>query len=187
MDDEQAARDPVERLFGIELESTFKNSESEAEESKVQMENVLKLPCHIDNNNNPINSLQEGLEISLKTNLEKYSETLGRNANYVETKKVNKLPSYLSIQFVRFYWKKQSVVGGTEAGKAKILRSVAYPRVFDLYNFCSDELKKSLDHGRDFEQKLRAEEDKAKLEGKQKQAAESDAQLKGEALAETEE
>jgi ubiquitin carboxyl-terminal hydrolase 14 len=70
------------------------------------MENVLKLPCHIDNNNNPINSLQEGLEISLKTNLEKYSETLGRNANYVETKKVNKLPSYLSIQFVRFYWKK---------------------------------------------------------------------------------
>jgi hypothetical protein len=35
MDDEQAARDPVERLFGIELESTFKNSESEAEESKV--------------------------------------------------------------------------------------------------------------------------------------------------------
>ena len=49
------------------------------------MENVLKLPCHIDNNNNPINSLQEGLDISLTSNLEKFSETLGRNANYVKT------------------------------------------------------------------------------------------------------
>lgn len=29
MDDEQAAKDPVERLFGIELESTFKNGESD--------------------------------------------------------------------------------------------------------------------------------------------------------------
>lgn len=57
MDDEQAAKDPVERLFGIELESTFKNAESDQEEKKVTMENVLKLPCHIDNNNNPINSL----------------------------------------------------------------------------------------------------------------------------------
>ena len=29
MDDEMAAKDPVERLFGIELESIFKNAESE--------------------------------------------------------------------------------------------------------------------------------------------------------------
>lgn len=187
MDEEQAKRDPVERLFGIELESTFKNSESETEEKKVTMENVLKLPCHIDNNNNPINSLQEGLDISLTSTLEKYSDTLGRNANYVETKKVNKLPSYLCIQFVRFYWKKQSNVGGTEAGKAKILRSVMYPKVFDLYNFCSDELKKSLDHGREFEQKIREEEDRERLEGKKKEAEESDAMLRGEVKAMTEE
>jgi len=43
-----------------------------------------------------------------------------------------------------------------------------YPKVFDLYNFCSDELKKSLDLGREFEAKLREEEDNAKLEGKKK-------------------
>lgn len=41
---------------------------------------------------------------------------------------------------MRFYWKKESNVGGTKAGKAKILRSVAYPRVLDLYKFCSESL-----------------------------------------------
>jgi hypothetical protein len=30
------------------------------------MEKVLRLGCHIDNNNNPINMLTEGLRISLE-------------------------------------------------------------------------------------------------------------------------
>ena len=56
------------------------NSETEAEPHQVSHENVLKLPCHIDNNNNPINSIQEGLDISLTGELEKFSEVLQRNA-----------------------------------------------------------------------------------------------------------
>jgi len=62
-----------------------------------------------------------------------------------------------------------------------------YPKVFDLYNFCSDELKKSLDLGRDFEQKLRSEEDAIRLEGKIKQAEESDKQMQGKTEAQSEE
>ena len=169
------------------MESTIKCAETDAEPAKTTTENVLKLSCHIDNNNNPINNLQQGLDISMEGDLEKFSEALQRNAVYKKTSKVNKLPSYLCVQFVRFYWKKESNVGGTKAGKAKILRSVIYPKVFDLYNHCSDELKKSLDHGREFQAKLRAEEDKEKLEGKIKQAAESDKMLTGESKAETEE
>lgn len=76
---------------------------------------------------------------------------------------------------MRFYWKKESSVGGTKAGKAKILRSVNYPKVFDLYNHCSDELKKSLDLGREFEAKIRQEEDELKLAGKVAVSKESDA------------
>lgn len=49
--------DPLKKLFGIELESISKNSECEAELDQTTYEDVLKLPCHIDNNNNPINSL----------------------------------------------------------------------------------------------------------------------------------
>lgn len=98
--------------------------------------------------------------------MEKFSEALQRNAVFKKTSKVNKLPSYLCIQFVRFYWKKESNVGGTKAGKAKILRSVAYPRVLDLYQFCSDGLRKTLDEGRLIEEEQRIADDVARLEGK---------------------
>jgi hypothetical protein len=76
LDDTTQNDDPVNRLFGIELESVVKNQESEADPDKTMKEHVLKLSCHIDNNNNPINSLQEGLEISLVGDIEKYSEAL---------------------------------------------------------------------------------------------------------------
>lgn len=33
----------------------------------------------------------------------------------------------------------------TEAGKAKILRNVAFPETLDIYDFCSENLKKSVD------------------------------------------
>ena len=89
--------DQIQSLFGLELESTMVNSETEAEPHQVTHENVLKLPCHIDNNNNPINSIQEGLEISLTGELEKFSEVLQRNAVFKKTSKINKLPSYLCI------------------------------------------------------------------------------------------
>ena len=95
--------------------------------------------------------------------IEKFSQVLQRNAIFKKKSLVSKLPSYLCVQFVRFYWKKESAVGGTKAGKAKILRSVLYPRILDIYNFCTPDLKKSLDHGREFEAKLREEEDSRRL------------------------
>ena len=159
------------------------NSETEAEPHQVSHENVLKLPCHIDNNNNPINSIQEGLDISLTGELEKFSEVLQRNAVFKKTSKINKLPSYLCIQFVRFYWKKESNVGGTKAGKAKILRSVMYPKIMDMYNFCSDSLKETLKEGRALQEKQRIEDDAAILEGKKAMATENDKQVSGESEA----
>jgi ubiquitin carboxyl-terminal hydrolase 14 len=87
---------------------------------------------------------------------------------------------------VRFYWKGVSATAGTEAGKAKILRSVTFPNTMDVYNFCSDELKKSLDAGREFETKLLEEED-AKRGGtnktgevEQKKDASEDVEMKEE-------
>ena len=56
-DSVQASADPIQSLFGIEMETTEKCVESEAEPETVKTENAFKLPCHIDNNNNPINSL----------------------------------------------------------------------------------------------------------------------------------
>lgn len=151
MTDENDDVNIVDKLFGIEMENTTRNVENENEPATTSTETVMKLPCHIDNNNNPISNIDEGMEISLKGQLEKFSEMLQRNAIFEKTQKINKLPSYLCVQFVRFYWKAESAVGGTKAGKAKILRSVAFPKVFDLYNYCSDNLKTSLNHGRELE------------------------------------
>lgn len=39
------------------------------------------------------------------------------------------------------------------------MRSVAYGKTLDVWEFCSDELKKSLDCGREFEAKLLEEEE----------------------------
>jgi len=108
---------------------------------------------------------------------------LQRNAVFKKTSKINKLPSYLCIQFVRFYWKKESNVGGTKAGKAKILRSVMYPKIMDLYSFCSDSLKETLKEGRALQEKQRIEDDAAILEGKKAQATENDKQVSGESEA----
>ncbi len=62
---EEDRGDLVEKLFGIELENTVKNTEDPEEPPQVQKENVLRLSCHIDNNNKPIDHLAEGLKISL--------------------------------------------------------------------------------------------------------------------------
>jgi len=118
----------IEKLFGIELVNTIKNKESEEEPVQVQKENVIRLSCHIDNNNNPINHLAEGLKISLEGDIEKRSPYLDRDCVYFKKAQVNKLPSYLTVHFVRFYWKKESSLSGTKAGKAKILR-VRHSRV----------------------------------------------------------
>ena len=66
MVDENVSTNPIDRLFGIEMEATTKNVENDNEPATTSTETVMKLPCHIDNNNNPISNIDEGLEISLK-------------------------------------------------------------------------------------------------------------------------
>ena len=67
--------DPINDLFGLELESTLTNAES-PDEKQVSFETQQKLSCHIDNNNKPIDSLKDGLNISLGGQMEKFSEAL---------------------------------------------------------------------------------------------------------------
>lgn len=96
-DETTGSQDPVTRLFEIELESKTTNAETDAEPEKTQQEKVFKLSCHIDNNNNPINNIQDGLDISLQGEVEKFSEILQRNAVFKKKSLVNKLPSYLCV------------------------------------------------------------------------------------------
>jgi len=125
------------------MQITHTNKEDPTEVTTMS-ENVFKMTCQIENGANPINSLTEGLKLSLEGDIEKNSPNLGRDAIWSKVSRVTRLPKYLCVNFVRFYWKQASNVGGTEAGKAKILRQVTFPKVFDIFEFCSDELKESL-------------------------------------------
>ena len=73
---------------------------------------------------------------------------------------------------MRFYWKQASAVGGTEA---KILRNVSYPKVFDIFEFCTDELKQSLLQGRELEAANREQEDSARLAGMEEEKKQEEA------------
>uniref|UniRef100_A0A7N0VIZ9 Ubiquitin carboxyl-terminal hydrolase n=1 Tax=Kalanchoe fedtschenkoi TaxID=63787 RepID=A0A7N0VIZ9_KALFE len=141
--------DAVKSLFGVDLVSRVHCQDSGEESSEV--ESVYSLKCHISQE---VNHLHEGLKHGLKSELEKNSPSLGRSALFLKESRINGLPSYLTIQFVRFFWKRES------NQKAKILRKVDYPLELDIYDLCSDELRQKLDGPRKI---LREEARKAGL------------------------
>ncbi|GAQ83602.1 Ubiquitin-specific protease [Klebsormidium nitens] len=145
----------VNDLFGIDMTSTLRSEES-GEES-TEAETVYKLGVHISSE---VNYVHEGIKHGLKGELEKNSSVLGRSAVFQKTSRISKLPQYLTVQFVRFFWKKDT------QKKAKILRPVHYPMNLDVFDFCTEELQEKLKPAR---KKLREQEDlKAGLEKKNK-------------------
>ncbi|KAL7191395.1 hypothetical protein ACSBR2_023465 [Camellia fascicularis] len=85
----------------------------ESGEERSKMESVYALKCHISHE---VNHFHEGLKHAMKLELEKASPSLGRSAIYIKDSCINGLLRYLTIQFVRFFWKRES------NQKAKILR-----------------------------------------------------------------
>ena len=148
----------VEDLFTFEYKSTLTCQENPDEPPTLALEFSKKLMCVIDNQGNPVNILTEGIQAGLEGSLEKFSETLGRNSLYLKSQKINKLPNYAVVQLVRFIWKVASSAAGTKAVKAKILRSVAFPKILDLHPFCSDEVQQSLNIGREMDRSLSEQE-----------------------------
>ena len=156
--------------------STLKCDESEDESPIVTTESFLKLNCHIEITTN---FMRDGILAALTGKLEKRSEILGRDANWTKTSKINRLPKYLVVHFVRFYWKRDT------NKKAKILRKVKFPMELDATEFCTEELKKKTLPVRDalrevrkkFEEEERARKKarlQAEVDGKEVDKASSD-------------
>jgi ubiquitin carboxyl-terminal hydrolase 14 len=131
----------VNQLFSGEIVSAYTCKEA-PEDRLVQKETFTKLMCHITKDTN---FLVNGLKESLKEEIEKRSEVLQRNAVFQKEGQITRLPYYLNVQFVRFFWKSNSEGGN----KAKILKPVEFPMVLDLFDLCDEELKKDLKAHRD--------------------------------------
>ena len=155
----------IDELFGIEMNIQLKCVESESE-IKTKKEVVYKLICYIDNSTI---ELVEGLKKSLKENIEMFSDSLQRNSFFEKTQYINRLPNYLNVQFMRFFWKSANTATGAKAGKAKILKSVLFSKIIDLYDMCTDETKEILNLGRKIENKLLKDDKNFKVENVKKE------------------
>ncbi|CAO3587520.1 unnamed protein product [Absidia cylindrospora] len=122
----------VDQYMTGQMRTELKCVESADEEKQITTEAFSKLGCHISISTN---FMVNGILESLKEELEKNSPTLDRTAKYERVSRVNRLPKYLTVQFIRFFWKPQERI------RAKILRKVKYPLEFDATELCTPELQ----------------------------------------------
>jgi len=125
----------IDQYFGGTLEVTLKNTEHEDEVVTKTEETFLQLSCFISQE---VKYLQNGLKSKMQEQITKYSEALKRDAIYLKTSKISRLPAYLTIQFVRFFYKEK------ESINAKILKEVKFPFDLDVYDLCTPELQAQL-------------------------------------------
>lgn len=130
----------VDKHLALQMVESLECDDSEArergEQPIVNTETYLKLDCHI---NAETNHLRDGILAGLKEgSIEKHSAVLDKNATYTKTAKISRLPQYLTVHFVRFFWKRDT------QKKAKILRKVTFPKELDILEFCTEDLRAKL-------------------------------------------
>jgi ubiquitin carboxyl-terminal hydrolase 14 len=146
---------------------------AEKEKSVKTSESFLKLDCHIDHS---INHLRDGILAGLSSKIEKHSDTLDRDATYTKTSQISRAPKYLTVHFVRFFWRRDS------QKKAKIMKKVTFPAELDVLEFCTDELKQQLVPVRDKVREIRKDEqDVERARKRQKLAHKQEEDRKAEA------
>ncbi|PVU96611.1 hypothetical protein BB559_002314 [Furculomyces boomerangus] len=131
----------VNKYMSGELVTTYKCDEAPEEATTERHEPFKKLDCRIDKS---VNYLQQGLKMTLVQNLKKHSPTLNRDADYTATSAISRLPMYLTLSYLRFYWKAK------ESINAKIVKKVKFPFELDMSEFCTKELAEKLRPARDY-------------------------------------
>ncbi|XP_062337655.1 ubiquitin carboxyl-terminal hydrolase 14 [Osmerus eperlanus] len=130
-----AKKNFIDQYFGVEYETTMKCTESEEEEPTKGKESQLQLSCFI---NQEVKYLNTGLRLRLQEEITKLSPSLNRNALYIKSSKLGRLPAYLTIQMVRFFYKEK------ESVNAKVLKDVKFPLMLDVYELCTSELQEKM-------------------------------------------
>lgn len=120
----------VDSLFGITTVAVDTCTEEGSTETVTRRDTVRTLKCHIVQS---VNHLVDGLSAALSETIDMVSESLGRSARWARVSRLDTLPPYLAVQFVRFAWKP------VERVRAKILRNVSFPLTLDVYDFCTEE------------------------------------------------
>ena len=143
----------VDTLFGVSFEETHTCKECPEEPPAVRVDVGHKLQCNIDGGAGKavqINHLHEGVLHGLTGELEKHSPALGRNAVWSRRARLTRLPQYLTIQMMRFYWKATPDSRDHAGVKCKMLRPCSFPsESLDVYEWCAPALQAALKPARD--------------------------------------
>uniref|UniRef100_A0A4W4FC82 Ubiquitin carboxyl-terminal hydrolase n=1 Tax=Electrophorus electricus TaxID=8005 RepID=A0A4W4FC82_ELEEL len=115
--------------------SSMKCTESEEEEASKGTESQLQLSCFI---NQEVKYLATGLRLRLQEEITKFSPSLQRNALYTKSSRIRRLPAYLTVQMVRFFYKEK------ESVNAKVLKDVKFPLMLDVYELCTADLQEKM-------------------------------------------
>jgi ubiquitin carboxyl-terminal hydrolase 14 len=188
------ANNTMDALFGLKMEETLTCDEFDSKTGDdMQVEGAeaanagaieppvksfdlhRKLVCNIQGGSDAsaqtnVSHIAEGIALALNGTIEKRSEVLGRDALWTRKQRIARLPPVLAVQFGRFYWKATPDSQDHAGVKCKVMKPVAFNGIFDVYEFCSEAIKKELKKSRD--KALREEEDRInkKLKGDAKEA-----------------
>ncbi|KAK0042090.1 ubiquitin carboxyl-terminal hydrolase 14 [Biomphalaria pfeifferi] len=125
----------IDQYFGGEFETSMKCNEAPEEGEVRGIEKFLQLSCFIEKE---VKYMHTGLQSRLEETLTKNSPTLGRDAVYTKSSKISRLPGYLTIQFVRFFYKEK------QSTNAKILKDIKFPLSLDVFDLCTPSLQQKL-------------------------------------------
>ncbi len=113
----------------ISLEEKLECLESTSEAAVTRTDKMFKLICNIQGGAGApanIDYMRDGIKLGLQTTIEKFSESLQRNAQYKKSLSISKLPKSICVQFMRFFWKATPESRDHAGVKCKILRNVAF-------------------------------------------------------------
>ncbi|KAL1129603.1 hypothetical protein AAG570_012548, partial [Ranatra chinensis] len=125
----------IDQYFGVTMKVELKCTETEDEPAAESEENFLQLSCFISQD---VKYMQSGLRSKMQEQIVKFSSYLNRDAVYTKTSKISRLPAYLTVSFVRFFYKEK------EAVNAKILKEVKFPLDLDVFDLCTPSLQTQL-------------------------------------------
>ncbi|KAJ1458226.1 hypothetical protein M885DRAFT_461043 [Pelagophyceae sp. CCMP2097] len=151
LEDSRTQRSKVDDIFGLEMEETLTCSETDAEEAVVRSDLVRKLGCMIQGgatSSVKIDHLHDGLRVGLSGTVTKNSMVLGRDAVWLKAQAISRLAPVLCVQFMRFFWKTTPDSADHTGVKCKIMRAISMPDSLDIFEHCSDTLKKALTKNR---------------------------------------
>jgi ubiquitin carboxyl-terminal hydrolase 14 len=152
-----ARADFIKHIFGYQMRSVQKCQESDEPAEEPRVDTVYKVDCHCDSKE--IKFLVEGLKNTMTAVIEKRSPVLERDATYLKTQAIQRLPAYACVRFIRFHYRRDT------NQKGKVLKPITFPMNLDLFDFCTEELQADLKIKRDEAKEQREKSIKAEVEG----------------------